>query len=93
MPRSIPASCWWTVLYAQAMRGVLWAMPMWPSGFEDDDAAVSVDALLQIIHRFLRGPLGQIAGGMRSAVHLASTSFMMGSPHPVVEAAALRLSA
>src|SRR5258707_11957872 len=29
---------------------------------EDDDAAVAVQSLLQIVHRFLRGPFGEIAG-------------------------------
>src|ERR1700694_4943732 len=34
---------------------------------------------------------GRFPAAMRSAVHFASTNFMMGSPHPVVEAAALLL--
>jgi ABC-2 type transport system ATP-binding protein len=32
-------------------------------GVQHDDAAMAVDALLQIVHRFLRGPLRQIPGG------------------------------
>ncbi len=60
--RSMPASCFFTVLYAQAMRGVLWAMPKWPSGLSTMMPPWPFEALLQIVHRFLRGPLGQIAG-------------------------------
>ena len=30
---------------------------------EDDDAAVAIDALLQIVHCLLCGPLGQVSGG------------------------------
>jgi len=36
---------------------------------------------------------GRLPVATRSAAHLASTSFMIGSPHPVVEAAAVWLSA
>src|SRR5579863_10710160 len=36
---------------------------------------------------------GKFPAATRSAAHLASTSFMIGSPQPVVEAAAVLLSA
>jgi len=49
-------------------------------GIEQNDATVAVEALLEIIHRFFRHPLGQVAGFDAIAAHFASTSFMMGSP-------------
>ena len=60
---------------------------------DDDDSAMAIQPRLQVVQRLLRGLLRR-----RPALHairgpLASTSFIIGSPHPVVETAALRLSA
>ena len=76
------------------MRGVLWAMPMLAVGAEEDDAAVAAEAVEEIVDGVGGGVLrGGSAAATRSTAHLPRTSFMMGSPQPVRETAAERLSA
>lgn len=50
---------------------------------EHNESAVPADAISQVIHRLGRDPLGRLPEATRSADHLAKTSFMIGSPHPV----------
>ena len=62
-------------------------------GVEQDDAAVSTEALVEVGDGFGRRLLGRTAELTRSVAHLPRTSFMMGSPQPVSETAAAWLSA
>ena len=62
-------------------------------GAEQDDAAVAAEAVVQIGDGACGGGSGARPQATRSTAHLPRTSFMMGSPHPVRETAAERLSA
>ena len=62
-------------------------------GAEQDDAASAAETIVEIGHGFARGEFRRGSAATRSAAHLPRTSFMMGSPQPVSETAAERLSA
>ncbi len=62
-------------------------------GAEEDDAAVAAEPVVEVGDGVGGGLLRGGAGGTRSTAHLPRTSFMMGSPQPVSETAAERLSA
>ena len=63
-------------------------------GAEEDDAAVAAEAGEEVVDGGGGGGLrGALRCATRSTAHLPRTSFMMGSPQPVRETAAERLSA
>jgi hypothetical protein len=62
-------------------------------GAEEDDAAVAAETVVEVGDGFAGGDSGAVPAATRSVAHLPRTSFMMGSPQPVRETAAERLSA
>src|SRR5437763_13095798 len=76
-----------------AILGVLCAMPQFPRA----SSTIMPPWPCNRLSRYSIAVLAAISVGVPactlSAAHLASTSFIMGSPHPVHETAALKLSA
>ncbi len=62
-------------------------------GTEKDDAAVAAKTVEEVGNSLAGGDFGSGSAGHAIGSPLASTNFMMGSPHPVRETAAERLSA
>ena len=54
---------------------------------------MSAEAVVEVGDGFAGGDFGCVPAATRSVAHLPRTSFMMGSPQPVRETAAERLSA
>src|SRR5919197_5273056 len=92
-PYSIPEACFSTVFTPQAMRGVLCAMTNLPSASSKMIPPCPLTRSSSWVIASLATHSGMLPDATRSADHLAKTSFIIGSPQPVVDAAPLWLSA